>query len=461
MIAIFLLGQIFLFFGGWITFSLLKNKRLFLTPWGFVVSGWYFYLLIYYGPTSISAVLAAENGESSSMQPWFLNSNSFSLSLWAGLVQQLLPLIITKCLLILSTKGKSSFNPWSRLEPLLMHPASFTFGIIGTCIQFIMSVFYAPLWIRGDFVFAAFTPVEKIIATIFLIFTFGPQIALVLFQITKNEMPGNIKKNMLDVIVFSSLILGIIAFSRFSMRTYAMTDSIILLLWIFYRFRVKSAILVFLLPALLVASYILATIYSQRGVDGTLSNRTTQTLSILQSDLSYRSGFGTDSVVIGARQCISGKLDSQSSSDLILNEFISGFPLQIRHRLSPTFHEQKLEVLVGDCYKEWLGRQDIRVDLLDTKAEYFLAAFGPFLGGPIAVFSWLFLELFVMMTFVYFFRMGIELISFMVPAFSQIVFFASTPAEFIVFYKAALPSIIFLYLIFRLPKLWTRITGLV
>ena len=115
---------------------------------------------------------------------------------------------------------------------------------------------------------------------------------------------------------------------------------------------------------------------------------------------------------------------------------------------------------MGDCYKEWLGRQDIRVDLLDTKAEYFLAAFGPFSGGPIAVFFWLFLELFVMMTFVYFFRMGIELISFMVPAFSQIVFFASTPAEFIVFYKAALPSIMFLYLIFRLPKLWTRITGL-
>ena len=124
----------------------------------------------------------------------------------------------------------------------------------------------------------------------------------------------------------------------------------------------------------------------------------------------------------------------------------------MRRRLSPSLFEQKLEVLVGDCYKQWLNRDDLRVDLLDTKAEYFLAVFGPFIGGPTATFLWLGSELFVMIMFTYLFAKGVRLMAFMAPAFTQVVIFASTPAEFIVFFKAALPTLCLIGLILYLCK---------
>ena len=447
MLVIFLFGQLCLFLGGLTTLFLLKTRKLFLTPWGVIVSGWYFYLLVYYGPTSVYAVLAAESGKGSSVAPWFLSINSFGLSLWAGLSQQILPLIITIALLFFCpSKTNSSVSPWSRLEPLLIHPSTLIFGILGTGVQVLMSILYA----SSGFVFATLSPFEKLICTMFLIFTFGPQIALVLFQLVRSRVE-HMNSKVLDLMILISLISSIFVFSSFSMRTYAMSSSLLLFYWAFRRFRIKKIILLFLLPTFLVVTFAVASV-QRIAYKKELSSIPSSVFTSLQYNVGYRSGFGTDSVVIGARQCILSKLTTGNPSDLIVNELILGFPSTIRRRLSPSLFEQKLEVLVGDCYKQWLSRDDLRVDLLDTKAEYFLAVFGPFIGSPMAIFFWLGCELFVMIVFTYLFAKGVRLIAFMAPAFTQIVIFASTPAEFMVFFKAALPTLCLIGLIYYLCK---------
>ena len=447
MLIIYLFGQLCLFLGGWTTLVLLKRRKLFLTSWGVIVSGWYFYLLVYYGPTSVYAVLAAESGEGSSVAPWFLNINSFGLSLWAGLSQQILPLMITIALLFFfSSKTNSPVSPWSRLEPLLIHPSTLIFGIVGTGVQVLTSILYA----SSGFVFADLNPFEKLICTMFLIFTFGPQIALVSFQFVRSRA-DLMNSKVLDLMILLSLISSILVFSSFTMRTYAMSSSILLFFWAFRRFRIKKIVLLVLLPTFLVITFASASV-QRISYNKELSSIPSSVFASLQYNFSYRSGFGTDSVVIGARQCISSKLITRNPFDLIVNELILGFPSMIRRRLSPSLFEQKLEVLVGDCYKQWLNRDDLRVDLLDTKAEYFLAVFGPFIGGPMATFLWLGSELFVMIMFTYLFAKGVRLMAFMAPAFTQVVIFASTPAEFIVFFKAALPTLCLIGLILYLCK---------
>ena len=457
LIVIFLLAQVSLFVGAGATYFLLKKRALLFTPWAFVVVGWYFYLFVYYGPTSIYAVFAAHSGIGSSQAPWFLNTSSFSLSLLSGFFQSLLPLIITKLFLFLfSVNSSSTISPWSRLEPLLIHPSTFLFGIFGTAVQVLVCFFYGP----QGFKFSDFNIFEKLIATMFLIFTFGPQVALILFQVVR-EYSGRPSRAILNWVSFSSLIISIVVFSVFTMRTYALICSLLLLFWLFYRFRFQKIVFLLFLPVVLVSTFTLSSIQQRFAFDGNMINLPSVVFSKLQRDLSYRSGYGTDSVVIGARECIIDAIGYPQLPSIIGNELVLGLPAPLRSAISPNLFDNKLEVLVGNCYGKWLGIPKLTIDLLDTKAEYFLVVFGMFWGGLFSVLFWLGLELALILLIVSLFASGIRYVAFLVPAFSQIVVFSSTPGDLFVYLKAALPTyfIIFFACYFYLKLFRVKAAG--
>ncbi len=435
LIIIFLLSQLCLFLGIGVNYYLLNVRSLLLTPWSFVLGGWYYYLLVYYGPTSLHAVLATESGIGSSVASWYLNTSSFGLALLASFFQLLLPLFITKSLLLLfPIDSRLNISPWSRLAPLLIHRSTFIFGVLGTVVQIIVCFLYAD----SRFNFSMFNPFEKLITTMFLIFTFGPQIALILFQLLRADCSNNLPK-FFSWITFSSLIISISVFSAFGMRTYSMTSSLLLLFSLCYQLRLRKTLLLTMIPTFLVISFAFATFTNRTKFDADFYRFPLHVFSSLQRDLSYRSGFGTDSVVIGARQCIVNTIGYENLPSIINNELILGLPAPLRSSMSPNLFANKLEVLVGDCYRNWLGIKNIRIDLLDTKAEYFLVVFGPLWGGFFATLFWLGLELGLTMFISYLFTVGVKNVAFMLPAFAQVVIFASTPGEFFVYLKAALP----------------------
>lgn len=450
-IAIFLLGQLVLVVGFWWTLTRLRSHGLLATAWGLVAGCSYLYLFVYYGPTSIAIVL--DQSEIARALPWFRNELALDQSLLAGLIQQLFPVLLTS--FFLRIKTRRAWSPWTRMEPLLGHPASLWFAILGSLNQCVMAMFYGPMWISRQFVFADFAIWEKILASTFLIFTFTPQIALILYaKYAKSDNSSLLSARMIKPLVMASFAAAFWAFSAFSFRTYSIVAALLFLLWIASEFRLKRRHLFVLFPTVLFILYTTATLQGRMKGEGSLLSISQSSLEYLGRDLAYRSGFGTDSAVIGARTCIEKKLEASrlGNSDILLMEAVSGLPASARRLIYPKLGIQKLEALVGSCYGDWLQRQDLRVDLLDVKNEYFFAFLNPYAGAFLGSVLWSLAGLGLVLLIAWFYRLGIGVSAYMVPASIQVLTFASTPGEFFVFCKAGLPLGVIIFAILALHR---------
>ena len=97
------------------------------------MSCWYVYLMLYYGPTSIFAVLGKEYVEVSHGRPWLLSERFIETSLCMSIISAALPMLAGK--IVLSSKGGWSALLLSDLRPRLREQSSLAFGIIGTAVQ--------------------------------------------------------------------------------------------------------------------------------------------------------------------------------------------------------------------------------------------------------------------------------------------------------------------------------------
>ena len=441
LLSLFLIGQLLLFTSFFWTTRKLYTNGLLMTPWGIVALTSYLYLFVYYGPTSVGIVL--DQSETARIYPWFRNSVTLPLAICIGMIQQVGPAILTAILMPLRDRFGPRCRPWSKLDSIFGNSSTFWYGILGSANQLIVTILFSKAWTDQQFVFADLVAWQKLLVSSFLIFTFGPQCALALYNICATDKRAlGLSAKGLKLVTLACFAVALIAFSAFSFRTYALTTGLIAVIWSAYAFHLRKSLLVALLPLALIAIYTQASL-TRLGNFNVLESPASP-LRLLVSDLGYRSGFGTDSAIIGATNCVSAKLQASNHRkiEIFSIELASGLPRSMRDALYPRLGQMKLEALAGLCYKEWLRTPHWHVDLLDVKSEYFLFAFPPLLGGVLGVLSWSAVGCLLLIFFVWLYKNVSTSLAFAIPASLQALTYTSTPADYLVLFKSLIPLMI-------------------
>lgn len=452
-LAIFLLGQLLLVGGGLLSISKLKAERRIVTIWGFTLIAILFYMLIWYGPTSIFVVLGKRYVVEAQTHPWWLDEKHILPSLSNALVLQSLPLITTG--IILSGPWPNGAGPWTRLEPLLGHISNLYFGLLGTVAQIITALLHSKSWLSSSFDFSLLPLWQKIPASGFFVLSIGPQLAL--FAYSKWNQDKLIGKKPLAFITLVSIGLGIFSFYAFGMRTYVVFEVLLLVLYLVRTIRLSTSVLTVLLPLILFLSFGLTSLHNRVPKQDSLVRTTQLVASNLVNGIAYRSGIANDSVILGSRDCVLQQLkqDSQQPTTLISMELASGLPKSLRDNFGEDLIDKRLERRVGQCYRDWLQRQDLKPDLSDSRIQYFLVALNPSIAPFVGSMFWILLIYSYLFLVCALCQKGLCSLAFLLPASAHTLALSDTPGAFVVFFKAAFPYTLLILLVIPLSS-WVQ-----
>jgi len=443
---IFLFGQIILLVGGWWTISDLIRRKQLITVWGLVISAWYCYLLIWYGPTSVFAALGSRYVHLADAYPWRISGEMLIISLLSAVLLQAIPFVLN--IIIHKTPLPIFKVLFLRLEPLLGHVSCLWFGLLGTIAQLYAAFLFGNLWLQGRFDFGSLSLLQKSVLSGFLIFTIGPQVSLLFYKHFRHK--PSISDLALNALICFSLFSGLYAFTAFGQRTYVILEIFLLAYLLFSGARRYKKLVFYMLPIALFLGFTVTSL--QNRIE--LSQNPFETVSLagkhLIKDLSYRSHIANDSVLINARSCVLDQLNDSglSAGSLFPIELASGLPRQIRQALPLDVESVRLEKLVGNCFKLWLNPKPwINIDLSDSKGQYFLIMFGQFVAPFVSTIFWFLLHTFYILLFYTVFSFGLRYVAFAIPASVHFLVFGTTPGEFFVVVKAMTPYLLILYII--------------
>ena len=440
---IFLFGQTILLVGGWWTISDLARRKQLLTVWGSVISAWYCYLLVWYGPTSVFAALGSKYVYLADAYPWRISDETLLASLLSAVLLQAIPFILN---VIIHKKPLPIFKVlFLRLEPLLGHVSCLWFGLLGTIAQLYAAFSFGHLWVHGQFDFGSLPLLQKSVLSGFFIFTIGPQVSLLIYKHFRHK--PSISDLTLNAFICFSLFSGVYSFTAFGQRTYVILEVFLIAYLVFSGSRQYKKLVVFMLPVALFFGFTVTSL--QNRIE--LSQNPFETASVagkhLLRDLSYRSHIANDSVLISARSCVLDQLNDSglTASSLFPIELASGMPRQIRQALPLDVESVRLEKLVGNCFKLWLNTPPwINIDLSDSKGQYFLIMFGQFVGPLVSSIFWFLLHSFYILLFYAIFSFGLRYVAFAIPASVHFWVFGTTPGEVFVVFKALIPYLLML-----------------
>ena len=427
-LILFFVGQLILCFSSYKTYRLLRSRGLLSTPLALVVLSTYLYLFVYYGPTNIFAALGPVYLPMAKSHPWFYEPSTITTSFAAGILQQLFPYIFT--LLVLHGPNKPREIVSVRLDQVFGHSSNYCFGLAGTCIQALLALL-SPLWKQGVFVFnTSFLPLQLTTSS-FLLVTFAPQFSLIVYSIFRKKNDLNLAPWQINLATICSLIVAAIAFSAYSFRTYSILNAGLAVAFILValppaRRTIVTATSLFTVFA--VGAYLVTTLTSRLNINS--EHIIPHVARSLQRELSYRSGFGTDSSVTANLQCINTYLDSKRMRrpDLLLIELATGLPRPLRNTLYPNLMSNRLESIMKYCYANKLGNMQLHLDLLDTKNEYFIVLnSSPYLAALTGSLFWAVASLSIIVAIL---KLH-PFFSFGVAASIQILTFSSTPGELV------------------------------
>ncbi len=441
---VFLAGQIILVGGCWLTItSLLRRKKL-MTIWGSVISAWYVYLLIWYGPSSLFAALGADYVKEIATHPWWLREDTLLIALSTAIILQIVPLVFNILVFKVSLPVKSLL--FTRLEPLLGHVSCLWFGLLGTFAQVYTAVVFRGMWLEGQFNFGALSIVQKLFLSGFFIFTVGPQIALIFYRKYRNNT--FLSAYAMNWILCLSILMGTFSFAAFGQRTYALIEIVLLAVFVYTVAGRYKNLIVLCIPFVLFVGYMITSMQARIKFTEGPVDMVSVVAGRLVDDFAYRSHLANDSVIIGARSCVLTQLhDLGLNQAFILPvEIASGFPQPLRQSLPLDLTSARLESLVGNCYRQWLGAPNTNIDLTDSKMQYFLTIFGVELSAFIGSVFWLLLHLICIGLICSVFYAGFHGIAFALPASTHLLVLGTTPGEVFVLVKALTPYVVLLTL---------------
>jgi len=440
-----------LFCSAFFSFRLLSNYAKTFTLIGFLLISWYLYLFILYGPTSGFYLLIKTfnldllSQKHLSKMDLFIDLSYLRYAIVFSIPALILPLITLKVLLI-----KRIFNTrfvrdilFYDLRPLLKSKYLFLFGIIGTVVQFYISLRFGSLWATPDLIFVDLDLVNKSLFSQFIIFSFTPQLAL-FFYFSFTQRLKNWRHLSISILCLS-IAIAIFSFVLFGQRTYALIEVLLLFLLIYKIDKKLLLFAAFLIPILAFAVYTFATIKRNPLPD------TINALSIYKYlasskyhriffDLSYRTGFGNDTIVLSLANCFKEKADISSLgiTKLLTSETIIGLPEFIRAQL---LYDG------AQAWGELTARCNHTIDMFDTKSQYFLLSGSFLLSSLIYPLFWLCFHSVILLIPTTLFEFGIAAPAFMVPAAFHAFLFGTSPSDLISFLKISFPMVIILFIL--------------
>ena len=173
-----------LFCSAFFSFRLLSNYAKTFTLIGFLLISWYLYIFILYGPTSGFYLLIKTfnldllSQKHLSKMDLFIDLSYLRYAIVFSIPALILPLITLKVLLIREFSIHALFEiSFFTVYPLLKSKYLLLFGIIGTVVQFYISLRFG-FWATPDLIFVDLDLVNKSLFSQFIIFSFTPQLAL-------------------------------------------------------------------------------------------------------------------------------------------------------------------------------------------------------------------------------------------------------------------------------------------
>lgn len=449
-LTLFLLGQLVLLGGGWLVIRRLIVTHRLVTVWGFTILPLLFYLLTWYGPTSLFVVLGKAYVVEAQTHPWWLSEAHIIPSLLNALVLQSFPFISTS--IIFLGPWSNGFGPWRRLEPVLGHFSNLIFGLVGTVSQVFTAALYSKSWLLGSFDFSLLPFWQKIPASGFFVFTLGPQLAMLAYA--KWHTTRRISSRIIKILVFFSLSMGIMSFYAFGMRTYVIYETFFLIIFVASLLHIPLRTTFIALPLLLFLGFTLTSLHNRIPSKQNILETAQLSAQNLINGIAYRSGIANDSVILGARSCVLSQLrhDNQQQHEILSMEILSGLPKPLRDKVDANLIDKRLERRVGQCYRDWLANPGLKPDLTDSRIEYFLVGFGPFLAPFVGSTFWIILVyIFILLINTSFHSLSAS-VAFFLPASAHILSLSDTPGSFLVFIKAALPY----FLLITIATQWLR-----
>lgn len=423
--------------------SLLRRKSL-ITPLGVTINAWYSYLLIYYGPTSVFVILGPEYVEPALNRPWLLSHAYIGDTLPLAFFPFLLPCVLTLWFL------RYKKNPLSRLllyplRPALTHPYNLLFGVLGSIIQFLATILVSPTWSTASF--SEYSPLFKFLGSSSVVLSISPQLVIAIYTYYSSRSKLSVGPQISKLIFITSSVIGFFCFSSFSLRT-----SLLLLCAIVFVtasqsiFCVSKRLAFCLFIALSYIAYACATLPvrvhpldSERSIANKIN-------ASLVYDISYRSGFGTESAILASKDCLHH--NQLSLTQILIPEFIRGMPSQLRNQtMKYSLDYHKLEDLMRQCFSS----HDLDVlgfDLFDVKSEYFLAAdMYPLLASLISTLFWLLLGLLFFASLACIYSLGLPIFSIVLVPFFVAFILSTSPGDLLVLFKTILPYMLLLPMI--------------
>lgn len=433
----FVLGQVVLLGGCWWSFNGLIKRHQLLTIWGALISTWYGYLLVWYGPTSLFGVLGPDFVAEAAAHPWWLRVDMLVPSLANAFLLQGIPLILNYLFFSEFLTLPNFFS--ARLEPILGHKSCLWFGLLGTLAQFYSAVFFGDLWLRSQFDFGALLVLQKSVLSGFFMFTVGPQISLLFYRYCRRDK--FLSPSALNSLVIISILVAIYSFAAFGQRTYVLFEIIFLCYIVLSASGRYKLLIAGVVPFALFIGYAFTSMQARINVSLNPLEIASVAGKRLVDDLAYRSHIANDGVMIGARACVLEQLNELGlSKEFVLPiELASGLPHPIRQLLPLDIGSARLEALVGNCYRRWLDMPDANIDLTDSKVQYFLITFGQITAPFISTAFWLILGLIYILSVYLLFLSGLRLVAFAIPAATHFLVLGTTPGEVFVVIKALLP----------------------
>lgn len=411
-----------------------------------MISAWYFYLLIWYGPSSIFAALGSKYVVGVENHPWQIRDDMLITSILSAMLLQAIPLVLN---IVVYKKAQPLFKLlFLRLEPLFGHVSCFWFGILGTLAQLYAAFSFGDLWLKVQFDFGSLSLIQKSVLSGFFMFTIGPQVSLLLYKHFKPK--SSLSGLTLNAFVCLSFLCGLYAFTAFGQRTYVLLEIFLIAYLLLSSSVPYKRLVIGILPVALFVGYTVTSRYNRIRVSQDPVEILTDASKRLVDDFSYRSHIANDSVLIGARSCVLDQLNDSglTAGSLFPIELASGLPQPIRQALPLDIAPFRLETLVGDCYRSWLGMTDAKkIDLSDSKGQYFLIMFGQIIAPFVSSAFWLLLHFSFILLIYIAFSFGLRFVAFSIPASVHFLVLGTTPGEIFVVVKAIFPYLLIMYII--------------
>lgn len=442
---LFIFLEVLLICSFYLSCRALNQKQATVTPIGLTVYAWYIYLLIFYGPTSAFAVLGPEYVESAANRPWLLSHEHITDTIVLALIPFLLPHLLTLAILFFNQSTLTRLLLY-QLRPAFHNTSNLLFGIVGTIFQLLALFLISDTWRTQPF--SDYSPFFKIIGLSVVVLSISPQLALAFYTYYTCQEQGSVRPRSFAAIFMTSSLIGFFCFVSFSLRTsLILLCAIVIFIVCHSLLHLRKRLMLFIFILLAYITYSLATLpYRVHPLDSgrTLTDKINASFIY---DISYRSGFATESVIIASKGCLDQK--DTSLIDTILPELVRGIPSFLRQAvvdnlaISPKFEDQ-----IRECYSSYdLNR--FGFDLFDVKSEYFLgASINPYLASLLSTVFWIFLALSLFSLIAFSFSKGYSIFTILLSPFLASYVLSTSPGDLVVLFKVT-TLFLLIVLIFR------------